>query len=92
VNRAIGVAAERDSVWRRILVQTVDDDGRHFDRVAGRQTRRVSDHRVDHSGWRALVRFDLCAKLRSAEAKIRAGALLLDDRDTDLERRDFLAD
>lgn len=47
---------------------------------------------MGHRGRPALVCFHQGAKLRPAKAKIRASAARLDNRDTDLERRDFLAE
>src|SRR5580704_17959987 len=44
VDRAIGVAAERDPLRRRNLIDAVDDDFHHLGGIAGRKARRVFDH------------------------------------------------
>src|ERR1700674_5571459 len=52
VDCTIAVAAQRDPLRRRILIDAADDDLRHLSGIARRKTRRILDHGVDHRGRR----------------------------------------
>jgi hypothetical protein len=89
VDHGIGVAARRDPLRRRVLVDAVDYLS-HLGRIALREARGILKDTASHAGRSVIIDVHLRTELGAAEPELCARTARLDDGDADIEGRDVL--